>query len=132
MIIAGWGILLIFSANQASTQVVGPYPPFGLATVTVLNIAAYLMLLGIYSSATLVSTNNNLRKSIYKQAMESKLLGLIGDAEMSKVVEKTVKVISKQTDRLDQNMQQGIELDKLELKKYVSFVINEVKKKDTV
>jgi hypothetical protein len=39
---------------------------------------------------------------------------------------------SKQTDRLDQDMQQGIELDKFELKKYVSFVINEVKKKDTV
>ena len=64
--------------------------------------------------------------------MESKLLGPIGDAEMSRVVEKTVKVISKQTDRLDQNMQQGIELDKLELKKYVDFVMNEVKKKDTV
>ena len=54
-----------------------------------------LMLLGIYSLATLVSANNNLRKSIYKQAMESKLLGLIGDAEMGKLIEKTVKVISR-------------------------------------
>jgi hypothetical protein len=106
---------LIFSANQASTQVVGPYPPFGLVTVTVLNIAAYLMLLGIYSSATLVSANNNLRKSIYKPAMESKLLGLIGDAEMGKLIEKT-KVISKRKDRLEQDMPQGLELDEAELK----------------
>lgn len=120
---------MIFSANQASTQVVGPYPPFGLVTVTVLNIAAYLMLLGIYSSATLVSANNNLRKSIYKQAMESKLLGLIGDAEMGKLIEKTIKVISKRKDRLEQDMPQGLELDEAELKKYVNFVIKEVNEK---
>jgi hypothetical protein len=43
---------------------VGPYPPFGLAMITVLNIAGYLMLLGIYNSASLVSTNNDLRKFI--------------------------------------------------------------------
>jgi hypothetical protein len=48
------------------------------------------------------------------------------------LVEKTVKTISKQTDRLEQDMQQGIELDKVELKKYVDFVVKEVKKKDTV
>jgi hypothetical protein len=46
MIISGWGILLIFGANQATTLVVAPYPPFGLATITVLNIASYLTLLG--------------------------------------------------------------------------------------
>ena len=91
-----------------------------------MNLASYLILVGIYDSAKLVSTNTRLRKSIYQQAVESKLLGPIGDAEMSKVIEKTVKVISKQTDRLDQDMQQGIELDKVELKKYVNFVMKEV------
>jgi uncharacterized membrane protein len=44
MIIAGWGIFFIFSANQAATQIVSPYPPFGLATLTVLNLASYLIL----------------------------------------------------------------------------------------
>src|SRR6266516_182590 len=28
MIISGWGILLIFGANQATTLIVAPYPPF--------------------------------------------------------------------------------------------------------
>ena len=116
MIISGWGIFLIFTTNQAISQILVPYPPFGLATITIMNLASYLMLVGIYDSAKLVSTNTRLRKSIYQQAVESKLLGPIGDAEMSKVIEKTVKVISKQTDRLDQDMQQGIELDKVELK----------------
>ena len=129
MIISGWGIFLIFTTNQAISQILVPYPPFGLATITIMNLASYLMLVGIYDSAKLVSTNTRLRKSIYQQAVESKLLGPIGDAEMSKVIEETVKVISKQTDRLDQDMQQGIELDKVELKKYVNFVMNEVGQK---
>ena len=126
MIISGWGIFLIFTTNQAISQILVPYPPFGLATITIMNLASYLILAGIYDSAKLVSTNTRLRKSIYQQAVESKLLGPIGDAEMSKVIEKTVKVISKQTDRFDQDIQQGIELDKVELKKYVNFVMKEV------
>jgi hypothetical protein len=67
-----------------------PYPPFGLATISVLNLASFLMLLGIYNSATLVSANTNLRKSIHKHALESKLLNLIGHAEFEKEVQKTV------------------------------------------
>lgn len=68
MIVSGWSIFLIFGTNQATAQLVIPYPPFGLATVTVLNIAAYLMLLGIYNSVILVSANTNLRKTIRKHA----------------------------------------------------------------
>ncbi len=85
------GILLIFSSNQAATQIVLPYPPFGLATTTILTTAAYLMLLGIYNSATLVSANNELRRSIQKHALESKLLGAIGQAEMEKEIQKNCK-----------------------------------------
>ena len=128
MIISGWGILLIFGADQAVVQTLAPYPPFGLATITVLNIAAFLMLLGIYNSATLVSTNNQLRKSIHKHALESKLLGIIGQAEMEKEIEKTVKKITQDKGSLEIETEQPVELDEKELKKYVDFVIREVKK----
>jgi hypothetical protein len=132
MIISGWGILLIFGANQATTLIVGPYPPFGLATITVLNIASYLMLLGIYNSATLVSTNNKLRKSIHKHALESRLLRLIGHAEMESEIQRTVKKIAEDKDslELDTEQQSQVELDENELKKYLDFVIKEVKKED--
>jgi len=80
MFISGWGIFLIFTANQATTLIVSPYPPFGLVTLTVLNMGAFLMLIGIYTSARLVSTNNELRRFIHKQAFESRLLSLIGHA----------------------------------------------------
>ena len=43
MIISGWGILLIFGADQAAvqSQLQSPYPPFGLATLTVLIIGIF-------------------------------------------------------------------------------------------
>jgi hypothetical protein len=52
---------------------------------------------------------------------------------MEKEIEKTVRKIAQDKDRLDinteqQQQQQPIELDEKELKKYVDFVIREVKK----
>jgi hypothetical protein len=127
MIISGWGILLIFSANQGITQTLAPYPPFGLATLTVLVIAAFLMLLGIYNSATLVSMNNIVRKSIRKHALESRLLDLIGHAEMDKEIQNTVTRIVQSQDTLEMDREIGIELDENELRKYIDVVIREVK-----
>jgi hypothetical protein len=128
MIISGWGIFLIFSANQGEAQIGGPYPPFGVATLTVLNTAAFLMLIGIYNSAVLVSTNNDLRRSIYKYAVESKLLAQIGRAEMENELQKTVTKITNEKKDLMTDTQQPVELDGMELKKYIEFVVREVKK----
>ena len=132
MFISGWGIFLIFSANQAATQIVAPYPPFGLATITVLVMAAFLMLLGIYNSAILVSANNELRKSIYRHAVESRLLRLIGQAEMESEIEKTIRKISmdKNILQIDMEQRQLLEIDEKGLKKYLDLVIREVKKVD--
>ncbi len=53
------------------------------------------MLVGIYNSATLVSANNQLRKSIHKHVLETRLLRLIRHAEMEKEIEKTEKKLLK-------------------------------------
>lgn len=128
MIISGWGILLIFSSNQATTQIIIPYPPFGLVTITILVIASYLMLIGIYNSATLVSANNELRRTIHKHALESKLLGAIGHAEMEREIQKTVKEVSRDKGELEKEFEEPVDLDELELEKYIEFVVKEVRK----
>ncbi|CAN5388130.1 hypothetical protein BH18THE2_BH18THE2_24680 [soil metagenome] len=128
MIISGWGILLIFSSNQAATQIVSPYPPFGLVTITILVTASYLMLLGIYNSATLVSANNELRRTIHKHALESKLLGAIGHAEMEKEIQKTVKQVTRYKFELEKELEEPVELDESELEKYLKLVLGEVRK----
>jgi hypothetical protein len=72
------------------------------------------------------------RKSIHKHVLETRLLRLIGHAEMEKEIEKTVKKITQDKDRLEidtEQQQQPVELDEKELKKYVDFVIREVKER---
>ena len=126
MIMAGWGIFFIFSANQAATQIVVPYPPFGIATVTVLNVAAYLMVLGIFNSATLVSVNNTLRGVIHERAL--KLLKPIGRAEMEREIQKTVKKISEDKEIAKISSEESFEFDENGLKRYLKQVITEIKK----
>ncbi|HEY7777396.1 MAG TPA: hypothetical protein VIA09_02555 [Nitrososphaeraceae archaeon] len=129
MIISGWGIFLIFAANQAAIQIVNPYPPFGLVTLTVLTTAGYLMLLGIYNSASLVSTNNSLRKYIRRHAMlRSNLLDLIGHAEMEKEIQETVTDIIESQEIQDIRTEREVELDEKELRRYIDIVIKEVRK----
>jgi hypothetical protein len=129
MIVSGWGILLIFGADQALVQTLAPYPPFGLVTLTVLITSSYLMLYGIYNSASLVSVNNELRKSIYKHTSESKLLRMIGQAELEKEIGKTVEKITKDKAYLmDSSERELVAIDEKELGKYIDLVVKELKK----
>jgi hypothetical protein len=128
MTISGLGILLLFSADQASSQALAPYPPYGLPTVTILIVASFLTLIGIYNSASLVSTNTELRKSIYKHAHEPRLLGLIGHAEMEKEIENTVTKLSREGKIVDKDQSVPLDLNEIELKKYLEYVLSEVKK----
>jgi hypothetical protein len=86
------------------------------------------MLLGIYNSARLVSTNAGLRRSIYKHALESRLLNLIGTAEMDREIQKTVTTILQDKDVKEMRSEEHLDLDAEELKKHLDFVIKEVKK----
>ncbi len=128
MIISGWGILLIFAANQGISQSLNPYPPFGLYTNSVLILAAYVTLLGIYNAATLVSVNFDVRKSIRKHASESKLLDLIGQAEMNSELQKTVENIVGDKNLLEKKAEGNLDLDEDELKKHLDFIIRDKKK----
>ena len=98
LVIAGWGIFFIFSANQAATQVVIPYPPFGITTVTALNVAAFLLLVGISASAINVSQDRELRREFYNSAVSKmNLLKTIGVAQMEKELIKKYESMVKRT-----------------------------------
>jgi hypothetical protein len=86
--------------------------------------------LGIYNAATFVSANNTLCKTIRKHASESRLLDLIGHAEMDREIQKTVtKIVQSQSD-MKTETKVGIELDEKELKRYIDLVIRELKRGD--
>jgi hypothetical protein len=69
MIISGYGLILLFSSNQPLGLALGPFPPFGLATISLSAIGCYLVVAGVYSSALSVANDVQLRKSIRKSVM---------------------------------------------------------------
>src|SRR5690349_13760174 len=97
MIISAYGLVLLFSSNQASVLLSGPYPPFGLAAASFVGLSSYLVLIGIYSSALSVAQDTKLRRVIKKSTIEeSKLLISIGSAQMEQEIERRAVKVAKE------------------------------------
>lgn len=128
--IAAFGFVLYFISNQGIAVSNAFYPPFGLVTVTFSGLSSYLILVGIYSSATSISQDAKLRQSIRKFALrQSELLNSIGTSHMEQEIQKRVVIMSR---KLQDSMQEqtGIEtsLDEQEIKSYLQEVLQELKK----
>ena len=132
LIIAGFGLLMLFISDQAITLIAVAYPPFGLVTISFLGLSSYMILIGIFSSAISVAEDSNLRKSIRDFAIaQSRLLDSIGSAQMEQEIERRVLLFTKQIqDKMVEET--GIEpsLTEDETKRYLEQVIKEVKKQD--
>jgi hypothetical protein len=131
LIISGYGLMLVFASNQAILTVNYPYPPFGLAAVSFMALASYLLLIGIYSSAISVAHDVELRRSVRRLAVkEFKLLDSIGTAHMEQEIQRTVlKLASRQQEAMEADTGVGSSLDEEDVKQYLDEVLVEVKRK---
>jgi hypothetical protein len=130
MIISAFGLVLLFTSNQASVLLTAPYPPFGLAAASFVGLSSYLVLVGIYSSAISVAEDSKLRQSIRSFAVkESSLLDGIGIAEIEQQVQRKVIAFTKQNqDRMAEETGIQSSLSEDDIKQYLEQVIKEVKK----
>jgi hypothetical protein len=130
MTISAYGLVLLFVSNQAIVLINIAYPPFGLATVSFMGLSAYLVLVGIYSSAISVAEDSKLRQSIRSFALrESKLLDSIGTAHMEQEIQRRViKVTREQQEVLTEKSGIQSSLTEDDIHTYLEQVMNEVKK----
>lgn len=105
MIISAYGIMLMFTSNQPTGLIQAPYPPFGLVTAAFFGLAAFLFLIGVYSSAISVSQDRNIRKYIKNYAKQLTFLGGIGSAEMEKELQKIVKNVMIEVEAKTRNLE---------------------------
>ena len=135
MIISAYGMMLMFTSNQPTGLIQAPYPPFGLVTAAFFGLAAFLFLIGVYSSAISVSQDRNIRKYIKNYAKQLTFLGGIGSAEMEKEIQKIVKNVMTEVEAKTQTLENttGIEssLQEQDIKEYVKIAIQEARKKQT-
>jgi hypothetical protein len=131
MIISAYGILLLFTSNQATVLIVAPYLPFGLATISFMILASYLISIGVYSSAVSIAQDAKLRQSLRKFVeQQSNLLDNIGTSQMEQEVQKkVVKVMKDLSYQTEQKTGIQTSLEEQDIKEYLNKVIEEVKEK---
>jgi hypothetical protein len=130
MFITAYGFILYFTAGGATVLQAG-YPPFGLANVSFVGLASFLILTGLYQSAISVAQDIKLRQSIKTSTVQqsSKLLDSIGTAQMTKEIEeKVMKMTQDNAARLMQESGVESSLTDNEMKSYLEQVLYEIKK----
>lgn len=129
MITAAFGMILFFTSNQAVILVAAPYPPFGLASISFIGLAAYLLFIGFYFSAISVAQNYQLRRTVKKSANEeSRLIGGIGNAQLEEELKKKLLyVVKRQQDSMTEEAGIQSSLTEEEIKEYVEQVIQQIK-----
>jgi len=130
MVITAYGFILFLTAANA-TVLQAAYPPYGLANVSFVGLASFLIFTGLYNSAVSVAQDVKLRKSIKTSALQqsSKLLDSIGTAQVTKEIERKVISMTEQTasSLIDQS---GVEpsLTDGEIRSYLNEVLEELVK----
>ena len=134
MIMTALGVVVLFVSTQGSV-IAAYYPPFGLVTVSYVGLSAFMMVIGLYSSAISVSEDDRLRKTIRKNALEeSKLLENIGTAQKGQEIENKVMQIERKVmemakeDAEELEIETGVKpsLEEPDMKKYLEEVMLEV------
>ena len=123
-----YGVVLFFVSSQ-NTVAQLPYPPFGVIAASFVGLSAYMMFLGLYSSAISVSQDVQLRQSIRKSAIEEvKFLESIGTAQMEQELQKRVLTIAKKSsDSMIKETGVQPSLSEDEMKEYLEEVRKEIK-----
>jgi hypothetical protein len=127
LIISAYGIVLLFTSNQAIVLVNFDYPPFGLATASFVGLSSYLILVGIYSSAISISQDAKLRQTIKKMAVkESKLLDSIASAEVEKqIVHNVLSTIKANQESIEYEIGIETSMDETDVANYLQEAIKE-------
>lgn len=125
LLISFIGMVILFCSNEISPLRSHVYPPYGLITEALLPLGAYLLLVGIFTSAQNISQDARLRKEFYKSAeSQLNLLKNIGVSEMEKKYEEKVKFLQKRT-KSSQKIEEP-ELEEEHIKEILRDVLNEL------
>ena len=132
MIIAAYGFILMFISNQV-TLTATSYPPYGVATMSLLVLASYMIFVGLYSTALSVSQDMKLRQYIRRlTTKDTSLLNSIGTAQMEQELQRTVKGFENIVEQQEKEMkeQSGVEssISQEDMHEYLQQVVEEVSK----
>ena len=130
--ITAYGFVLLYFSNNISVTIAA-YPPFGVNSLSLLSLASYFVLFGLYSSALSLSQDLTLRQHLRALAKnDNNLLSSIGTAQMESEVKRAVGELKDVADEHEKELAEktGIEtpVPESEIEDYLKQVIEEVAK----
>ena len=131
LVITGIGFLLLLVSYEAQALITAPFPPLGLLSGSYFGLAAYLIFIGLYSSAVSISQDSRLRASIRRSIeLEIRFLGNIGDAEMDhRILDKVLTTSKKFAKVMPEETGVYSSLSDEEIKEYIEEVLAETHKR---
>ena len=128
LLISCIGMTILFSSVEITPLQYKVLPPYGLITEAFIPLGAFLLLVGIFTSAINVSQDGELRRDFRKSAItQLNLLRTIGIAQMEKELIKNFKLTEKRYQNLEPTQERYSEEN---VKQIVHEVLEELKLKD--
>ena len=131
LVITGIGFLLLLVSYEAQALITAPFPPLGLLSGSYFGLAAYLIFIGLYSSAVSISQDARLRSSI-RRSIESEIrfIGNIGEAEMDhRILDKVLTTSKRFSEAMPEETGVYSSLSDEEIKEYIEEVLAETHRK---
>jgi hypothetical protein len=130
--IAALGFILLYLSNHTDVNS-ATYPQYGINSLSLLPLASYFVLFGLYSSAMSLSQDITLRQHLRSIAKnDNNLLSSIGTAQMEREVNRAVGELKEVADEQEKEFAEktGIEtpVPESEIEDYLKQVIEEVAK----
>ena len=123
------GMVILFGSIEITPLQYRVYPPYGLITEAFIPLGAYLLFIGIFTSAKYISHDAEVRKEFYKSAASQlALLKTIGVSQMEKELEKKVKFVEEHSRLLEKT--DDLHLEEENVKETLRDVLNELYSKN--
>jgi hypothetical protein len=130
LLISCIGMTMLFSSIEITPLQYIVLPPYGLITEAFIPLGAFMLLVGIYTSAINLSQDGELRRDFRKSALaQLNLLRTIGIAQMEKELIKNYKLV-KLAEKRYPNLETTQDYSEEDVKQIVHEVLEEIKGKD--
>lgn len=128
---AGTGMILLFGSTvlHGLSHIVAP--PFGIISISFTALAAYLVTVGLYTSAIILSTDSEVRKEVRKLVKkDASLLHGIGSAELRRELERRVVTVTKKyQEEMAELSGVATAINEHDIKEYLDQALAEIKEK---
>lgn len=126
--IVAMGFMLIYSSNQISLLQTISYPPFGLNTITILNLSVLMIFIGLYGSSLSISKDKRILSQLHTELERThrNFLWSIGSKEWLTQIHTTISKIMEYPIYKDKEIPSSLTTD--DMVKYAKDVLKELEK----